>query len=59
MAKSLQEALLEVQDDLKRLGLSVKGKNSRKRSRRNRRGKRPVSQPPSAGHAAANNSQRS
>lgn len=37
MAKNLQEALLEVQEDLKRLGLEIKGDNARKRKRRRRK----------------------
>lgn len=37
MAKNLQEALLEVQEDLKRLGLEIKGDNARKRKRRRHR----------------------
>ncbi|MGC8873584.1 MAG: hypothetical protein ACP5SI_03935 [Chloroflexia bacterium] len=37
MAKNLQEALLEVQEDLKRLGLEIKGDGARKRRRRRHR----------------------
>jgi|GEM_PF-2001783 hypothetical protein len=40
MAKNLQEALLEVQEDLRRLGLELKGNSSRKRSKRRRHRKR-------------------
>jgi len=40
MAKTLQEALLEVQEDLKRIGLEVKGQGGHRRSRRKRRGRR-------------------
>jgi hypothetical protein len=45
MAKNLQEALLEVQEDLKRIGLQVKSDSDRRRSRRKRRRKRAVSEP--------------
>jgi hypothetical protein len=36
MAKSLQEALLEVEEDLKRLGLQVRPGKKRRRNRRKR-----------------------
>jgi hypothetical protein len=51
MAKSLQEALMEVQDDLKRIGLQVKNNSGRRRSRRKRRRKQSVSEPLSAQQA--------
>lgn len=59
MAKNLQEALLEVQEDLKRIGLAVKSSNNRKRSRRNRRSKRPASQPSVARQTATKDGPRS
>ena len=48
MARNLQEALLEVQDDLRRLGLEIKGENDRKRARRKRQHKRSASSRPTA-----------
>lgn len=36
MAKSLQEALLEVEEDLKRIGLQVRTDKKRRRVRRKR-----------------------
>ncbi len=42
MAKNLQEALHEVQDDLKRLGLEIKGDRGSKGGPRKRRRKPPA-----------------
>jgi hypothetical protein len=43
MAKNLQEALLEVQEDLKRIGLEVKGEDDHKWAKRKRHHKRSAS----------------